>query len=85
MEMKDFKDGLKKHRRLLFCLRAVFIYGILLYIATHSGVFEQGITKSKINAIVILVILVYRLICLVFVPATLVLWLFDINKRRYNA
>lgn len=82
MGMKSIKGHLFGHKLILFCLRVIAIYWVSFMLATHTSVFEHGITRGPFHAAVIITLVLYRLLCIAAVPAVLVVWLFDTIGRK---
>ena len=80
MERKQIKIWLNKYKRPIMCVRFVLMYLVFLNLAKYSSVFKTGlIPKHLFSALVISFLVMYRLLCIVFVPAIIFLWLVEIN------
>jgi len=86
MEVARIMGFLKTYRRPFACARIILVYGIFIFVATHTTVFDYGITKGKLNALVAIAVMLYRFFAISFVPGLLVLWLFErkntVNERK---
>ncbi len=80
MELIKVKELIKTHRRPITCIRILLIYWVFLFIATHTTVFEYGVTKGKMNMLVSVIVMVYRLLSMALVPGLLILWIFEVLK-----
>ncbi len=82
MERKPIKYWLKKYKRLVSCLRILLIYWIFLLIAKYSRVFSVGLNPQSIGNLVIAgIVVVYRFLSIAYIPALLVLWIFEILQK----
>jgi len=77
VEIVKIKAFLKKYRQPVTCIRILIMYWIFLFVATHTAVFDYGITKGKLNIFVAAIVMLYRFLSISLVPGLLVLWLFD--------
>lgn len=85
MEVAKVKIVMKTHRRLFTCIRILLLYWVFLFIATHTSVFDEGVTKGKMNILISVAVMLYRFLSISFVPGILVLWFIErkiISKRR---
>ena len=83
MGRKLIKIWLKKYRRPLTCLRFLLIYWIFLLIAKHSSVFNTGmVPEDKWTVLVVSIVVIFRFLCIAFVPGILVLWIFELFSRK---
>lgn len=86
MGLIKIKAFMKTYRRPFICIRILLIYWIFLFVATHTAMFDYGITKGKLNLLVSVVVMLYRFLSISFVPGILVLWFFErkniMSERR---
>ncbi len=86
MEITRIKSFLDKYRQPVTCIRIILIYWVFLAVATHSMVFDYGITKGKFNMFIALMVMFYRILAITFVPGMLVLWVLTnlniLSQRR---
>jgi hypothetical protein len=82
LEIAKIKAFLKKYKRPVTCVRILVTYWIFLFIATHTTVFDYGVTKGKLNFIISLMVMLYKLLSISFVPGILTLWLFENLKKK---
>lgn len=82
MELKKIRGFVKTYKRPVTCIRILLLYLIFLSVATYTPVFDYGITKGKVNALISMLVMFYRFLSFSFVPGILAIWLFEIAKSR---
>ncbi len=83
MERKQIKIWLKKYKRPLTSLRFLLIYWIFLLIAKYSSVFKTGmVPEDKWTVLVVSIVVIFRFLCIAFVPGILVLWIFELLSSK---
>lgn len=82
MELTKIKEFIKVYRRPLIVLRILLAYWVFLFVAINTSVFYYGVTKGILNISVSVLVMFYRFLSITFVPAILVLWFFEIVRKR---
>ena len=82
MEAVKFKTFIKVHRRPLTCIKIILVYWVFLFIAVHTTIYDDGVTKGVFNILVSTVVMVYRFLSISLVPALTVMWFFAVRSRR---
>lgn len=86
MKVQELKKFAKKHKSIIFAIRVVVIYFILMLIAKHiKVVYEMGVLSDTILSIVIIAaIYFYRFLSYAVVPAIFVLFFMQLMEKGWE-